>query len=454
MSIAQVKRFRERWNADGTFREAIARDPDATLGRYGIRVDPEAIRPLWDAALAHLIENAEERHRQYPLLKDFDEYLVSLTRIDLLKNVESSTNQNYAAWRRRQVARTASQFPKIHQDKLIHAGMAIELTQGCSVGCWFCGLAAAPLQGTFPRTPENAALWRGLLEAMGEILGPAAASGFCYWGTEPFDNPDYEAFCEDFFDILGVYPQTTTARALSDPQRTRSLIRRSLEKGCTHNRFSIPSLAMLNRVHEEFSAEELEHVLLMVYTKESERGFAVSGRAATQRNLPSRKGFKFSSDVTIACVSGFLISMVERSVSLITPCKISADWPFGYMVYERAPFQDARSFRNEVERMVRAHMPIGYPPGLTVRYRPDLEFEEFEDGFAVSTKYMTRRYDGHPYLRELGNLIRKGTKTTEEIASVLEFYMAPPELVQEAIDLAFQDGILDEAPPTPRKAGD
>ncbi|MEW6357012.1 MAG: radical SAM family RiPP maturation amino acid epimerase [Planctomycetota bacterium] len=446
MSVAHIKRFQERWDADDRFRAAVAQDPQAAVEYYGICIDPHAVRPLWDKELAHLKEDEQARHRQFPLLKEYDEYIRSLTRRDILSRVDASTNPGYRAWRRRQVARTAAQFPKAHQDRLIHLGLVLELTKGCSVGCWFCGLAAPRLQGVFAYTRRNAALWRKTLEAMRDTLGPAAGSGICYWATEPFDNPDYESFCADFADILGVFPQTTTARPLADPARTRAMMRLSLEKGCTHNRFSVTSLRMLDRLHKEFSAEELRHVLLLVYSKTSDRGIAVSGRATAQRSRPLRKDYKFSTEATIACASGFLINMVERTVELITPCVVSRRWPLGYRVYDRATFDNAKLLKDRVEGMIQEHMPVGFPAGRALKFRPDLKFRELEDGFEVYTQYMTRRFHNHPYLRDLGKLILKGTKTPAEVASILEFYMAPADLVQQAIDLVFENGVLDEGP--------
>jgi len=35
----------------------------------------------------------------------------------------------------------------------------------------------------------------------------AAGRGFCYWGTDPMDNPDYEKFCLDFHEVLGIFPK-------------------------------------------------------------------------------------------------------------------------------------------------------------------------------------------------------------------------------------------------------
>ncbi len=448
MSVVDVKRFIERWNADEKFREALRSDPLGTVAEYNIFVDPFAIQPLWDDRLEEFLEDDEKRYRQFPLLKDYDEYLHSLSQFEIVDMVKNSTNSLYQAWRSRQVARTAGQFPQIHQERLIHMGTAFELSKGCSVGCWFCGLSAHRLEGIFHYTSQNAKLWRNTLEVMKDILGPAAGSGICYWATEPFDNPDYERFCLDFHEIVGLFPQTTTAKALTDPERTRKLLRTSRDSGCKHNNFSVISLKMLDRVHKEFSAEELRHVLLKIYAKTSRRGISCSGRAAARQEKTAYKGYKFLPGLTIACVSGFLFNMVEKTVSLVTPCVPSDKWPLGYKVYERVTFEDPNSLKNDVKKMIVNNMPLNFPADQMLSFRSDLGFRELFDGFEVCSKFLTRRFKNHPYLAELGRMISKETKTVSEAAETLEFYAVPHSMVEEAVNLMFRNGVLEEAPVT------
>ena len=46
--VARVKRFLEYYTADREFRLALAAEPRATVARYGLPVDPEELRFLWD----------------------------------------------------------------------------------------------------------------------------------------------------------------------------------------------------------------------------------------------------------------------------------------------------------------------------------------------------------------------------------------------------------------------
>lgn len=46
---------------------------------------------------------------------------------------------------------------------MIQAPLMFELSEGCSVGCPFCGVAAMKLRGVFRYTEEHVALWQETL---------------------------------------------------------------------------------------------------------------------------------------------------------------------------------------------------------------------------------------------------------------------------------------------------
>ena len=52
-TIANIKRFLERWSGDREFREALPQDPYGVTRRYNLDVDPEEIRILWDQKYAN-----------------------------------------------------------------------------------------------------------------------------------------------------------------------------------------------------------------------------------------------------------------------------------------------------------------------------------------------------------------------------------------------------------------
>src|SRR6266516_439208 len=104
--VSHMKRFLERWTMDPKYQEAFASDPEAALTALGIELTPAEAIPLMDR------ESALE-----------------------------ATRQDRA-------------------DQIVHAPVAFELSKGCTVGCWFCGVAATKFEHTWRYTDENGRLWR------------------------------------------------------------------------------------------------------------------------------------------------------------------------------------------------------------------------------------------------------------------------------------------------------
>lgn len=445
VSVSHIKRFREIWNADPAFRQQVFVEPYKAVVSYGLKVDPEEIRPLWDSEVA---EKPREEIPVSPQVKCFWEFVEnSKSSAELIKSAAASASApHFKAWRKRQIARTTSQFKKLAQDAIVHAPVCFELSKGCSVGCWFCGVSAPRLGDIFLYNQENAKLWHEVLQLMKEILGPAAGTGFCYWASDPLDNPDYEKFCSNFHEVLGMFPQTTTAQSMKDPARTRALLKLSREKGCLLNRFSILSLNILNQVHQEFSAEELTFVKLVLQNKESDQIKANAGRARERNLKKGEEDSDFPEQGTIACVTGFLFNMVDRSVKLISPCNANDRWPLGYIVYDEGNFSGADDLKILLERMISDNMPLAVRPNDLMNFRRDLKYESLNDGFQLSTKFKTFKFCHEPYLRELGEVIHKGDKTAEEIAEMFDTRGVSPAYTFHNFTLLLEKGVLDDEP--------
>lgn len=445
VSVSHIKRFRERWTADPAFREQVSVEPYKAVIRYSLKVDPEEIRPLWDSEVA---EKNGKKIPVNPQVKRFFEFVEnSQASAEIIKSAAaSSSSPHFKAWRGRQIARTTSQFKKSVQDAILHAPVCFELSKGCSVGCWFCGVSALRLSDIFIYNQENANLWHEVLKLMKEILGFAAGAGFCYWATDPLDNPDYEKFCSDFHEVLGMFPQTTTAQPMKDPARTRALLELSREKGCPLNRFSILSLKMLNQVHEEFSAEELAFVKLVLQNEESGQLKANAGRARERNLKKGEEVSEFPKQGTIACVTGFLFNMVDRSAKLISPCNADDRWPLGYIVYDEGTFSDVNDLKILLERMISDNMPLTVRPNELINFRRDLKYESLDDGFQLSTRFKTFKFRHESYLKELGEVIHKGGKTAEEIASMFDTRGVSPAHIFHNLNLMLDRGVLDDEP--------
>jgi radical SAM family RiPP maturation amino acid epimerase len=307
-----------------------------------------------------------------------------------------------------------------------------------------------------------------------EVIGPASRRGVCYHATEPLDNPDFEKFCDDFHDILGIYPQTTTAIPLQDVKRTRALLKHSAAKGTRVNRFSVLSPQMLREVHATFSAEELLNVELLVQTKDSSLAKAAAGRLREEMKqnptIGERERAKIRSvvadklgptessldentlnqPVSISCITGFLFNMVEQTVALTSPCPADDRWPLGYMVFDEGTFTDADDLRGLLEQMISTNMPLALDEDDAVRFRPDLTYKSLSNGFEVATPYqkitITHKKLGS-YIKNMGDMIQKGESTLGQIGLVL-FYQerVPAEATVGMVNALLKSGILDEGP--------
>lgn len=484
----EVKRIIEIWTSGIYPREEILADPERILGAHHVPVHRDVLEALSNAFQPGATKAAA------PAMRNFHEHLeVKLAWRERIRAECAPTERRFRQWRERQIRRCQVEIGENQNHQIVHAPMAFELTKGCSVKCWFCALDAPPLSGTFPHTPENAQLWSDVLMVMGEIVGDAARWGSSYWATEPMDNPDYEAFCEDFHQRLGMYPQTTTAVALRSPERVKRLLRESHAKGCMVNRFSVHTGKQLLRIHQTYTAEELAWTELILQNPESDCIKAHSGRllnfrerlpekaAAEERKLLSivrernRDLVEVTKNVVInrpgaamgegcaeggsnlvinlpgttSCITGFITNMVDRTVELISPCTASELWPLGYIVFDRGTFETAADFRVLIEGMIERHMPEEVALDSLIRFAPQLTYAADPQGFRLGSALGSMNCldeSSADYLRCLGDMIHAGSNRAGEIAVRCFYEFSKPEGVTLAtLNTFFQHGMLDDA---------
>jgi len=360
--VARARRFHQRWQADPAFRQAVEEDPGGepeVAGPWRLGFAAEEVRPLWDAGLQAELPTVAD-WAPWPRALEWARFAAALElhRVSLRGHALSACSEpRLAAWRRRQHARCEAELGAAGR-AVLQAPVAWELSRGCSVGCWFCGLDAPRLRDHLPHDGPGRDLWRGCLEVALDLVGPSAQTGFCYWATDPFDNPDYVAFAADHAAVTGRMPQATTALALRDPARTRGLLALSARHGSGPERFSIVRRGDLEALHTVFSPEELLGVEVILHNPGALTPKAMAGRARHVALERSRKGRarplapEELDHPTIACVSGFLVNLVARTVELISPCRADSDHPLGYRVHARAGFEDATTFRSALERCI------------------------------------------------------------------------------------------------------
>lgn len=451
--VAHAKRFLERWTMDPSYQESYAADPEAALASIGVALSPSEADPLVDPEVAaRVISEAQAGNvdacplvvRRY---RAFIEEKIANRQSK--RTAGEPSDARLAAWRRRQVNRSTGELGAVRASAIVHAPVSIELSKGCTVGCWFCGVAAPRFDHNWPYTPENAKLWHEVLEVLRDILGPAAAEGFLYWATDPLDNPDYERFLTGFHTVLGRCPQTTTAIAHKDVARTRRLLELTQSLGTWIDRFSITSLKFLHTVHETFTPEEMLRIECVPQNREASATNRKSNAGRAREFSDRRSGELVSAETssTIACVSGFLFNMVDKSVKLITPCNASSRWPLGYWIVAEGTFGTAGELRALLETMIARHCRKYLRAADTVRLRPDLRVAVEGDRVVLSALGATSTIGPLPDASSLASVLTEGTHEVTEIAvSRLDRYGIPPDATMTLLDELFRQGVLDEEP--------
>lgn len=440
--LSHIKRFHEKCKSDPQFKEGFLNDVHGAIESYNLKIEVSEIEKLKEDAIAKRSPSAST----VSALKRFQE-IIKDDPVDMFEIANSSRNKRFQAWRQRQMARCSSQISKSVHQEILHMTAAFELNKGCSVGCWFCSVSAPKLSDIFFYTPENASLWRQVLNTLENLHGDAAGASFCYWATDPLDNPDYEKFCIDFHEILGIFPQTTTAQAWKQPDRVRELLKLSLSKGCRVNRFSIVSLKILDLIYQQFTPEELGFVQLVLQNPEANIVKVNAGRSRQRNQRQAEKNNQAVDDSipqTNACTTGFLFNMVDRNVKLISPHPASDSCPDGYRIFEEGTFNTAEDLERLLEGMIERHMPLTIRLDQPLSFRSDLNYEELSDGFQLSTRYKFYKYQHQPYLKALGTSIRRGDKTGEEIISLFSAFGVPKEAVLQYLQLMFNQAVLSD----------
>ncbi|MEV0845480.1 radical SAM family RiPP maturation amino acid epimerase [Streptomyces sp. NPDC049954] len=448
--VAWTKRTLERWLVDKAFRERFEEDPAGALRAIGSPLSPPQVLPF----LGDEDDRAPGARPELPLsARRYRAFLQEKLahRAELRAHGQTTSDRRMAVWRARQMKRCVGELGASRSQAIVHAPAAFELSKGCTVGCWFCGVAAPKFDHTWPYSEQNAALWDETLEVMRTTIGEPMRDAFLYWATDPLDNPDYEHFLTAFHDVFGQCPQTTTAIGQKDVERTRGLLELARARGSKVDRFSIIAVSALNRLHEAFSAEELLHVECIPQNKGAAKSFrkSNSGRA---RKFAHKRGDEMvpeEASSTIACVSGFLFNMVERSVQLITPCDASDRWPLGYWVLDQGTFDTGAELGELVEGMIARNMRTRLRLEDPVRLRPDVAVTVADGELrAVSRGQRLALVQGD--LDDLAECLTQGVNSAEDLAVRRERRAGVPRVQTLSwLNSLFEEGLLDEEPEPP-----
>lgn len=445
-----LKRGLERWVNDFNFRKNFEDNPQKSLKDRGLNIDPFALQILSDPELAKQYSSG---HSDTPVLVEQYRNFINSKRSHCIEIRDSHPmHLRWNQWRKRMIGSTLwRDGPKKHS-KLVHAPFSIELTQGCTVGCWFCGVDAEKFQKPVELSPYTEAVWRKLLETFRSVCGiESAQHGFCYWATDPFDHPEYEWFLEEFHSILGYWPQTTTAQVMKHAPRMRALLEHTKNRNAFVQRCSMIRSGDFDAIHEYFSPEELFLCELIPQYDDRLSPKATSGRVrdlVIQRNS-SQKPIQIHHNLevtgSIACVSGFLINLVQQSLKIITPCNASERWPLGYRVLGESNFSSVDEIDPLIRKMLNTCLnnTLRAEDALTP-YR-GIVFSSKDDSTLIATKNgYSLSLPGVSYAGEFAEYLQNGSLTVSEICAKRSQRGVDSLYTSITLNQLFDQGIFDE----------
>lgn len=411
--IAWVKRTFEYVSLIKGFKEKLQDNPEKVLEEYNIPLSVEDIS--FDESVV------EKNHiKMIPIYPDsagakYAEFMEKKFEFrEVLKENCTPDNEVMKKWRRRQMGRCEVVLGP-RTTGIVHVPLSFELADGCSVGCKFCGLNAKKLAGVFECTEENAKLFRDVCVHAHNIIGKAAGMGTLYFASEPFDNPDYEKFLDIFRDVFDTTPQITTARAANNIERLRPLLKDINEKQDVIYRFSALSEAVVLKVFEAFTPEELILTeILPQYDDAPSANFISVGRNATEEDCGD----------TISCVTGFVVNMYTHKIRLTTPTYADKDHPTGEIILDERIFTDADDFAVKLNEMIKQNMVNIIDPNDRIRLRRNItvSYEEkrvvllTDKGIKYNMEYTDGKNSKNLY-KSLFEKLKSGYNTKREVVA-------------------------------------
>ena len=480
-AVTEVKRFLECYQGDRDFRKALQAGGKFTdeqrqmLKDIGVTFEPEAMELLWlQPDLFDRISSLVAHHDRfedvppdihallapYPELRLWVGWRHRLDRSTMLQKIllssRATLSPEYTAWRRRRVAAVRNELGAFGWG-LDHPCHAVEMAVGCSVGCGFCAFDAGKLQTVFDLSrPENRELVRGVATGMLKTLGWPAMHGMLYWSTEPHDNPHYVRLLEFWRQLTGGILCTATARAGED--WVRELIGFYTTGPVQWPRISVLSRGIMRRLHKAFTPLEMRDTTLLMQQKDAEvfRGKVPGGRERMLRqlveaddlrdadfeNLP--EGFE-PPQGSIACISGVLVNMVNRTVKLISPCYTTMEYTYGYRTFDETTFDGPEGFEVALKRIIERSMVLRPYPEMPVRWRDDLKVVPQPDGFTLLSPTTRRDFRRGELHRHTAELIGCGDRTYEQVFDALsDNPRIGPMVAMSMLDSLFNKGYLCE----------
>jgi hypothetical protein len=441
--LAEAKRFYEWYEGCKEFRDqcregVISERYCAKLSDLGVsETTISSMLLLWSDKLIFELDLTGHTEYNQPLSED-PTILVTLSKnralelflknlsyniVSKLKHFHYSLNKldgssSFFKWRQRRIRATRSELGS-YAYALDHPSFSIELGVGCTVGCTFCAFDAEQLKSNFDYNIDtNKELFRAVAKAFVKVLGPASGSGMLYYATEPNDNPNYINFLQEWYDITGFKLCTSTARY--DLDWIDNLIQFYKSPfPISWPRVSVLSKHIMERIHRHFTPVQLLYPWLLPQQieVEDERAKVPGGReqfglkalakVKDCRDYDSLADFDYSQipQGSIACVSGFKINMVLKTITATSPCFTSQHWTKGYRDFGTIQFTTPESVLPALEELISSCMPQELEDNHLMVWRDDLQYREQDTGFDLVSPTQYHKFRDHELYSYFGKLV-------------------------------------------------
>ena len=171
------------------------------------------------------------------------------------------------------------------------------------------------------------------------------------------------------------------------------------------------------------------------------RGAASKGKGATHLDdqTDTKRGDERMSEGTIACVTGFLFNVVERTVRLISPTTPSTTWPDGYIVFDTRRYDSPADLPAILADLVAKHMRPTIQPDRPIRFTDAVRFDGSAAIPTISSRWVRMASKD---FADTGRLIRLGSRNPMSIYEEVCDLGSTPVQTMSVLDSLWKAGLL------------
>ncbi|QNJ06872.1 radical SAM family RiPP maturation amino acid epimerase [Synechococcus sp. MEDNS5] len=440
--FAEIKRFKEWYEGSSEFRDAcrqnlISDEWYNKLESLGIRKEViSSMKKIFTKDFQHpILEKTYEKDAKLDEIYDSidkterDKIITLYLKYMVIRIHAHQEHMNwslnildgdspYFNWRKRHIRAMRDELDW-YGHSIDHPTFSIELGIGCTVGCTFCAFDAKKHEINFDYNDDvNRELFVEVARSLKKILGDnGCGGGMLYYATEPNDNPNYLDFLQEYYQVTGHKLCTSTARYdIEWIQKLKDFY--STPTPLPWPRLSVLSRHCMEKIHKHFAPIDFIYpwILAQSIEMEDERSKVPGGRerfglkqladVKDARNYKSEEEVDYSKipQGSIACVTGFKINMVKKTITAVSPCYTSYKWTHGYREYGTVNFTTPESVYPAFLELIESCMHKEMTESMVYSWRDNLEVRLHNDGFELVSPYKYYTFRGTKLYKVLGEI--------------------------------------------------